>query len=194
MYVVPPGVIEPVSNARADAAKCALDWLDKKSLLPFHLGQMVFGQSYVPTAGPFPVLQKQSQQAKRPSEGTNGVLSPPPPPPKRRAQEIPGAVDDDDDANLPATDRVRNLCPKLGLKVPIYRIALTDPNITTVFDGYPDFGDDEGSIPEDLGRVTGITGKANTKQAVSEKVLVYLVDLHHKRAAEMQLVSESTGS
>lgn len=192
MYVVPPRVTEHVSNARVDAAKCALDWLDKKSLLPSHLRRMAFHQSNVPTTGPLSVLQNQNQQAKRPSEVTNGVLSPPPP--KRKATGTNGVVDDDDAAGLTAIERVKNLCPKLGLRAPIPRATLADPNVTNVFDGYPDFGDDEGSFPEDLGRVTGVTGEANTKLAVSEKVLVYLLDLYQKREAELQLLQESIGS
>lgn len=141
-----------------------------------------------PSSRALPGLQGQPE--KRPNEGTNGVLSPPP---KRQTKGTAGAVDADDDGQS-ATKRVRDLCQSMGLNPPGYKLTPTDPRVNYVFDGYPDFGVDADSFPEDLGRITGVAGTNNAKQEIAKKLLVHLREMYQKRAAELQLLSESTGS
>lgn len=174
-------------DAKQYAAKYAIDWLIQQSLMPSNLRDVTFLKQ-VPSARALHDLQGQPE--KRPSEGTNGVLSPPP---KRQTQGTNGAVDVDDNS-LSATQRVHDLCQSMGLKPPRYELTLADPRVNYVFDGYPDFGDDADSFPEDLGRITGVAGRDNAKQEIAEKVLPCLRDMHQNRAAEFQLISESTGS
>lgn len=187
MYAVSPAVIEAVPDACIDAAKCAIDWLIQQSLMPSNLRDVTFSKK-LPSARALP--ERQGQPAKRPNEGTNGVLSPPP---KRQTKGTNGAADADDDS-VPATQRVHNLCQSMGLNPPRYELTVADPRANFVFDGYPDFGDDSDSLPEGLGRITGVAGRDNAKQEIAEKLLVHLREMHQKRAAELQLLSESTGS
>lgn len=175
-----------MTNIRVDAAQCAIDWLDKKFLLPSYLREEAFPQSSLPATGPLPILESQPQPIKRPSESTNGVISPPP---KRKTKGTNGSVDVEDES-LPATQRVQTLCHKLGLKAPRYDLTSADPRVNYLFNGYPDFGDDEDDFPEGLGRVTGVAGKENARQEIAELVLAHLRKLYRERAAQH---SELTG-
>lgn len=177
---------EATINIRVDAAQCAIDWLDKKFLLPSYLRDEAFPQGSLPAAGPLPILESQPQPIKRPSESTNGVISPPP---KRKTKGTNGAVDVEDE-NLPATQRVQTLCHKLGLNAPRYVLTSADSRVNYLFNGHPDFGDDEDDFPEGLGRVTGVAGKENARQEIAELVLTYLRKLYQERAAQH---AESTG-
>lgn len=82
----------------------------------------------------------------------------------------------------------------MGLKAPTYVLTPADPRVNYVFNGYPDFGDDEGTFPEDLGRVTGVSGRDSARQEIADLVLAHLRGLHQERAAEFQLLAESIGS
>lgn len=188
MYAVSPEVMETLPNAPVDAARCAIDWLIKKSLMPSNLRDVAFPKKHLSVARVFPELQ--SQPEKRPNEGTNGVLSPPP---KRKTKGTNGAVDVDDD-RLPATQRVQTLCHSMGLKAPRYELTPTDPRVNYIFDGHPDFGDDGDNFPEDLGRVTGVDGKDNAKQQIAERLLAHLRGMHQERMAAFEFVSGSTAS
>lgn len=182
MYAVPPGLIETVPDACADAAKCAIDWLVKQSLMPSNMQDVAFSKNALP------VLQSQPEQ--RPNEWTNGVLSSPPP--KRKTKGTTGAVGVDDNS-IPATQRVQTLCHSLGLKAPRYELTPTDPRVNHVFDGRPDFGDDCDGFPEDLGRVTGVAGKDDARQQIAEQLLAYLRGMYRERKAAFELVSGSAG-
>lgn len=171
---------EAVTYNRLDAAQCAIDWLDKKFLLPSYLREEAFPQGSLPAAGPLPILESQPQPIKRPSESTNGVPSPPP---KRRTKGTNGTVDIEDE-NLPATQRVQALCHSMGMKAPRYDLTSADSRVNYLFNGYPDFGDDEHDFPEDLGRVTGIAGRENARQEIAVLVLTYLRNLYRERAAQ----------
>lgn len=126
----------------------------------------------------------QSQSAKRPSEGTNDVLSPPP---KRKTKGTNGTVDVEDD-NLPATQRVSVLCQSMSLRAPSYRVTPADPRVNYVFNGYPDFGDDEDSFgfPEGLGQITNVCGKDAAKQEIAEKLLPHLLKMYRERTAQYE--------
>lgn len=184
MYALPPAVIRPVPNVLLDAAKCAIDWLDKKSLLPSNLRYFAFPQ------GTLPVLQ--SQPAKLSSEDTNGVLLPPP---KRKAKGTTGTVDVNDDS-LPATQRVSTLCQSMGLTAPSYKLTHADSSLNYLYDGYPDFGDDEDSfnLPEGLGRITGVCGKDMAKQEMAEQLLPHLLSMYRERMADWESHSVSIHS
>lgn len=188
MHAIPSGMIKKtVSDACIDAAKYAIDWLIKQSLMPSNLKDVTFLKNS-PATRAIPALQKQPE--KRPNEGPNGVLSPPP---KRKTNGTTGVVDVDDES-LPATQRVQALCHRMGLNAPKYVLNPADPRVNYVFNGYPDFGDDEGSFPEDLGRIEGVSGRDNARQEIAEQVLAHLYGEYQERAADFQLLSESNGS
>jgi hypothetical protein len=176
--------MRPVADALPVAAKCAIDWLDQNSLLPFDT------QHFATPQGTLPVLQ--SQPTKRSSEGTNGTVSPPP---KRKAKGTAGVVDVNDES-LPATQRVSTLCQRMGLTAPSYKITHSDSSLNHIYDGYADFGDDEDSIglPEGLGRVTGACGKHMAKQMMAEQVLPHILSMYRVRTADYESHSESTRS
>lgn len=138
--------------------------------------------------------QSEKQPEKRSNKGDNGVSSPPA---KRVAKETTNTstgIAEVDDEHLPATQRVQALCHVMKLGAPTYILILADPSVNNVFDGHPDFGDDEDSFPEDLGRVEGVTGKENAKKEIAKKVLVYLLDLYQKRVAELESHTGTTSS
>lgn len=169
-----------MTDNRLDAAKCAIDWLDKKFLLPSYLREEAFPQSSSPAAGPLPIPESQPQPIKRPSESTNGVLSPPL---KRKTKGTNGTVDVEDE-DLPATQRVQALCHRMGLNAPRYDLTPADPRVNYLFNGHPDFGDDEVDFPEGLGRVTRVAGKENARQEIAELVLAHLREVYRERAAQ----------
>jgi hypothetical protein len=174
MYALLPAVLRPVPDALVDAAKCAIDWLDKRSLLSSDLRGFAFPKDTLP------VLQ--DQPVKRPSEGSNGVLSPPP---KRKTKGTTGIVDVEDDS-LPATQRVSMLCQSMSLKAPTYVLTHADPSIPFIYNGHPDFGDDEDSfdLPEGLGQITGVTGKDGAKREMAEQLLPHLLRMYRERTAD----------
>lgn len=168
---------EAVPDPDVDAAKCAIQWLDSKSLFPSSLRSLAFPEESLP------VLR--NQPAKRPSEGSNGVLSPPP---KRKTQETTGTADGGgDETPVPkrATESVSTFCQSMGLTAPKYVITRA-PTGNCIFNGYPDFGDDEDSFdfPEGLGRVEGVAGKDNTKLRMAEQLLPYILKMYRERMGD----------
>ena len=152
--------------------------------MPFNLRFLAFPQQ------PLPEIQNES--AKRPSEGTNGVVSPPP---KRKAKGTTGPVDVDDDS-LPATQRVQALFHGMGLKAPSYVLTPADERVNYIFNGHPDFGDDEDTFgfDEDLGRITRVSGRDNAKQQIAEKLLPRLLEMRQERKEFFESHLRSTGT
>lgn len=189
MYYIPSRVIKPVPDACVDAAKCAIEWLIQQSLMHPNLQDVAVPKVLSPAQA---LADLQRQPEKRPNEGTNGVLSPPH---KRKANGTTGTgIAEVDDENLPATQRVQALCHGMKLGTPTYILILADPSVNNVFDGHPDFGDDEDSFPEDLGRVEGVTGKEKARQEVAKKVFVHLLGMFKERMAERVLHAGTTSS
>ncbi|KAJ0109252.1 rrna-processing protein efg1 [Diaporthe amygdali] len=175
-------------DAKQYAAKCAIDWLITQSLMPSNLQDVTSPKQQLPFPRPLPI--QASQSAKRPNDGTNGVLSPPP---KRKTKGTNGAVDVDDNS-LPATQRVTTLCHSMKLRAPTYRLTNSDPRANYIFDGYPDFGEDSDEFPEDLGKVTGVAGKDGARQEIAELVLEHLLVMHRERTEKYEMLSKVTGS
>lgn len=207
-----------MTDAFIDAAKCAVDWLIKQSLMPSNLEGVTFQKRQFSAARPLSHLKKQSetqsetqseippekqpetqpetQPEKQPEKRSNEGDSVPSPPPKRMAKETNTStgIAEVDDENLPATQRVQALCHSMKLGAPTYILILADPSVDNVFNGHPDFGDDEDSFPEDLGWVEGVTGKENAKKEIAKKLLVHLLDLYQKRVAELESHTGTTSS
>lgn len=103
-------------------------------------------------------------------------------------------------AEPPATKRVEDLCRRMGLAIPQYKITpAVDPSSAGLsgspssnstagaqrfFDGYPDFGADSIKVPAGLGCVSNVYLKKNARERVAEEVLLWLVREEHSRIAE----------
>lgn len=100
----------------------------------------------------------------------------------------------------PATKHVEDLCRRMGIAIPQYRITpAVDPssagpsaspssNATAgaqlFFDGYADFGADSIKVPAGLGCVSNVYLKKNARERVAEEVLLWLVREERSRVAE----------
>ncbi|OIW33925.1 hypothetical protein CONLIGDRAFT_201446 [Coniochaeta ligniaria NRRL 30616] len=129
-----------------------------------------------------------------PSPAT-GTLAPPSPPARRGVPTSGGgggAVDARDDS-IPATQRVAELCRRLGLQAPSYELvpAAGAAAGAGVWDGEADFGRDRWSVPDGTGRVEGVYGKRNAKEGVAERVLVYLLGVEEERERTRRELEES---
>lgn len=110
------------------------------------------------------------------------------PPPKRKIQETTGTADGagyDVPAPKRATERVSTLCQSMGLTAPKYVITRA-PTGNCIFNGYPDFGDDEYSFdfPEGLGHVEGVAGRDNTKLRMAEQLLPCIMKIYQERMGD----------
>jgi hypothetical protein len=109
--------------------------------------------------------------------------------PKPEDQDVMMETENDEEEKS-ATVRVADLCRRLGLVVPQYRItpAIISPNADSTttttssssgrgggaaafFNGYADFGPDHIKVPAGLGRVTHVYGRRNAREKVAEEVL-----------------------
>lgn len=92
-----------------------------------------------------------------------------------------GAPLDVRDEDFSATDRVLEMCDRLGISKPSYKIDRADPAIANIFNGYADFGLDNVLIPDNVGRVSNCYGGKFTKEKVAEEVLEHLIKLEAQR-------------
>ncbi|KAH8910144.1 hypothetical protein BR93DRAFT_935799 [Coniochaeta sp. PMI_546] len=105
-----------------------------------------------------------------------------------------GTLDVRDDS-IPATQRVAELCRKLGFQAPSYELvagAGTAGGVagSGVWDGEADFGRDAFRVPEGIGRVQGVYGRKRAREAVAEKVLGYLLEVEEKRERTRRILDE----
>jgi hypothetical protein len=101
-----------------------------------------------------------------------------------------GAGVDPEDDTLPATQRVMEMCRRLDLLPPTYRLTAAGPTGSGVWDGVPDFGRDSMEVPEGLGIVKGVFGKAKAKEMMAEEVLRWLLEKDEQLERELDELEE----
>jgi len=99
-----------------------------------------------------------------------------------------GAVVDPRDDGVPATQRVVELCRKLGFQAPVYQLVAVAGAGSGVWDGEADFGRDALLVPAGVGRVEGVFGKQRAKEAMAEGVLGFLLREEERRERTWRLL------
>jgi hypothetical protein len=92
--------------------------------------------------------------------------------------------DDDESSSsnsIRATQRVQELCHKLGFAAPTYQLSPAVASGAGVWDGEADFGRDAFLFPQGIGRVRGVYGKVNAKEMIARLVLGHLVEVQEGR-------------
>ncbi|KAK3333421.1 hypothetical protein B0T19DRAFT_399106 [Cercophora scortea] len=91
-----------------------------------------------------------------------------------------GSIDVHDD-NIPATQRVIEMCKRLGIKAPGYPLVPSSTDQNCFFSGGPDFGEDGYMVPHHIGRITNCYGRKFAREKIAEDVLVYLFKIEDER-------------
>ncbi|KAK1826027.1 hypothetical protein QBC39DRAFT_269865 [Podospora conica] len=114
---------------------------------------------------------------------TNGVTTTLPPTPTPTPPE-----EESGDGEVPATQRVKELCETLGICQPQYVITPSLKHGRDFFDGRINFLADDPYFEDDVGRVYGGYTKKGTRERVAEQVLVALLEIQAKREASYQAI------
>lgn len=122
------------------------------------------------------------------SSTTEDPSGAPSPAARRRAKGTSGVVDFNDDS-LPATQRVTALCSQLSTATPRYVITRSTPGVDRYYDGYPDFGHENGIMPEGLGHVRRVEGHEKARLAVASLVLEHLICEYRERQSLLEDMS-----
>ncbi|KAM7202097.1 hypothetical protein V8F20_004551 [Naviculisporaceae sp. PSN 640] len=105
-----------------------------------------------------------------------------------------GATLDVRNEDFSAVERVMEMCSRLGISPPTYKIDKADAAAANIYNGYADFGVDSVHIPDTVGRVVNCFGKTFTKEKVAEEVLEYLFKMEAQRkAAADELMTMMSG-
>ena len=122
--------------------------------------------------------------AATPGPATNTATEPPsnpvPTPPQAAAS----------DCEVPATQRVKELCETLGICQPQYILV---PSLTLgqdFFDGRANFLADDPYFEDGVGRVSGGYTKKGTRELVAEQALAALLEIAEKRKAQYVKILE----
>jgi hypothetical protein len=185
-------------DAKQWAAKCCIQWLVANGHMTSE-GRIL---TFPPRTKAKPAAQPKKQQQQPASaiagNHTNGNTTTITITPQKRPH--PSSSEDttnpaattttpEEEEDIPATQRVPQLCQQLGIIAPQYRITPAITTATTTsechFDGYPDFGADSVKVPDGLGRVANVYGKKNTRERIAEEVLAWLVAEEQRRGAEL---------
>ncbi|KUI62151.1 hypothetical protein VP1G_09297 [Cytospora mali] len=177
-----PPVFPRKKEAKQYAAKCAVEWLIAHSFMPSNLKDVTFPKGRV-----LPSLS--SSFVKPSTEGSNGALTPPAQKRQSPPKETTSDVTDFNDDGLAATKRVATLCPQLGLRPPRYVISVSASGADGCYDGYPEFGHDNSSVPRGLGHVKNVEGQEKARQEVASLVLDHLLPLQKERQALLDSMS-----
>ncbi|KAB5558315.1 hypothetical protein GE09DRAFT_1118745 [Coniochaeta sp. 2T2.1] len=153
-------------NAKKYAAKICFDWL---------VSQGRFGSSSSSSSSSVSTSVSVSASPAPPPipDGGGAPLAPPTATLKRKG----GASGEEDDDSVPVTQRVVELCRKLGIQAPKY--ALTETG--AAWSAEPDFELDAFRFAAGFGRVEGARSKAHAKEMVAEEVLAWLVGEEERR-------------
>lgn len=133
--------------------------------------------------------------SSRPSNGTprpansapptSGTTAPSPSPPVPTSSE-----EEMTDFEVPATQRVKELCENLGLCQPQYIITPSPNHGRDFFDGRANFLADDPYFEDGVGRVFGGYTKKGTRERVAEQVLVALLEISARREAAYKTLLE----
>lgn len=111
--------------------------------------------------------------------------------PRRRGVAAPSGTIGPRDDGIPATQRVEELCRRLGLQAPAYQLRAAGGaagSSSGTWDGEAHFGRDAFQVPPGVGRVAGVFGKKHAKEAMAEKCLEYLLGVEERREGERRMV------
>lgn len=103
------------------------------------------------------------------------------------------ATDNDDDDNIQPTQVVSELCRRLGIAPPQYRLQRADDDASgMLFTGYADFGADSVKVPAGLGHLSERTwGQRFARERIAEQLLGWLVrEERRRREDEAALLGE----
>ncbi|KAL1836006.1 hypothetical protein VTJ49DRAFT_5698 [Mycothermus thermophilus] len=172
-------------DAKQYAAKCAAEYLMREGLI-------VFTETGAPK---FPGTKK--TKAGRSSGKNNGSTT------NNNDKNVAAKKPADDGPHV--TKRVEELCHKLGLSFPQYRISPSADQSTTTnygmegvtpagespnqqfFDAHAEWPPrDALKVPRGLGRVTRVYGRRNARERVAEQVLEWLVEEEGRRMREVE--------
>lgn len=163
-------------DAKQYAARCCAEWLMAQGRIPPDGESVVF---------PRPTATTTLASSSSPSSAASPAPSP------RQRKGIPGgaAVDVRDD-DVPATQRVQEMCRRLGLQAPRYELrpaAAAGGGVGgPLWSGEPSFAGAAGPhlVPEGVGRVEGVYGKKFAKERIAEEVLAHLLQIEAQRSAQ----------
>jgi hypothetical protein len=96
-------------------------------------------------------------------------------------------VHDDD---IPATQRVVELCRRLSFVPPRY-ILMPDESTNSYWSGGPAWGSDQMNFPPDVGKIEHILGKKFAREKIAEDVLTHLLQVQAQRKAELDQVMKT---
>lgn len=179
---------------QTDAAKCAVDWLIQHSYMPSNLKDVTFPRGHQPVRFVRPSSSESSAEDSAGEDGGEdgggGNSGPATPPPPKKARKGPPSAADINDESLPATERVAALCTEMGMQPPVYRLDRSIPGTERYYDGYPDFGLENGSMPDGLGRVRKVEGRERARARIAEAVLGHLLSVYRERLSMFEECSK----
>ncbi|KAI0971649.1 hypothetical protein F4678DRAFT_472172 [Xylaria arbuscula] len=187
-----PGVVFPNADAalpsfarkkdaKQYAAKCAIEWLRAKGLMPQHGVRFPKGYSTPHQLQGQPKSPQPKGFSNTPAQGQ--ILSP------ARIQSTPtrSPFSPFDDSQASAANQAAELCKALGINPPRYDIATT--TIDGFYRGRADFGDEGDFLPFDaseLALTEDVMGKKAAKELIAEKLVKLLLAEKEKRDARNQ--------
>ncbi|GAB1320600.1 hypothetical protein MFIFM68171_10810 [Madurella fahalii] len=179
-------------DAKKYAAKCCVEWLVARDYMHLDGEKAVFPifknirksaaaqPSAPPPPPPPPPPTSKTNGTATPSQQAGGGKMPKPAHDHAAATTTSNrAAADVYDDDIPATQRVNEMCRRLRIVAPQYKITASDKQ--NCFRGYPDFGNDSVMMPEGLGKVDGIYGKEATRGMIAEHVLAWLLEEEKRR-------------
>lgn len=91
-----------------------------------------------------------------------------------------GKEEEEEEEGLTIFNQVANLAGRLGYSSPTYKVEADGEAQWDMWKGRPDFREDA-RVPADLGLVTKVVGKKQTRLAIAQKVLVWLKEQEQAR-------------
>ncbi|KAI3336391.1 hypothetical protein HD806DRAFT_4004 [Xylariaceae sp. AK1471] len=169
-------------DAKKYAAKCAVEWLRAKGLMP-HDGGVRFPKATTTTTTTTqqPQFQPQTQQPR--ASSSSSFLGQEEQTTYASTNAVPSSPFDDTQPS--ATHQVSQLCDSLGLPAPTYRLEPMSAG-GEFWRGRADFGVYSATLPFDVSRlvrVESVLGKRAAKENIAEDLLKYLRE--EKRTREI---------
>ena len=211
-----PGVpsFQRKKDAKRYAAKCCVEWLMRHDYMPKDgstatLAKTIPKPFRIPTLGATPtdlagenggaaITDTITSHNHGTPNSSDAVAEPPLDPPATEARAPRGRNgqwkdsspdDESSDDEVPATQRVRELCDRLTINQPQYIISPAKNMGQNFFDGYVNFNADAPHFEEGLGRVRGSYSKKSTKERIAEEVLKALLEIEAGRMASYAKVA-----
>lgn len=176
-------------DARQYAAKCCIDWLVSLNRMPDPRSSGMPKTQKAPKVDPIEaLLLSLSTTSEAPSSGVHAVGQPPPSSqlasPTSKDLIVSGDSMNVYDDRIPTTQRVQEMCRRLGIQAPKYEL-ISDGNVKNpLWSGYPDFGADKDQVPREVGVIQNIFPKKLAKQMIAEEVLSFLLQKEAERDAQ----------